>query len=837
MPKGLLEIQDEINVRFLGVPRDLIETAQAEVTFYVPGYNFMPAYKNGGWDGRVRLMGVTGKTYLNLVDEVLPVFEAAGYEFEIEDNRHDWSSVIDNINYIDENYFSEYQWDNGDPIILRDYQVNAVNTAIAEGQGLLELATGSGKAQPLDSLIMTPSGSINMGDAKIGDIISTIDGGVTEITGVFPQGIKSVYEIEFQDGRKVKCCDEHLWYIYDKRIRRHKDKTGLDRFEVMPAKTIKRILDNNIGTALQIPLSATQHDSQDLPIAPYLLGALIGDGGMTQNSYSFTTMDDDIMERVHSYTVGVGDEWVATSQQNSGSATQYRLRNTTLGQKRPHLKNAIIALGLDKSHSYTKFIPPMYLKSSIEDRTVLLQGLMDTDGYVSPKSNTSYCTTSQQLASDVVMLVRSLGGIAHISEKSPYYTNQYGVHKKGRLAYNVNIQMPDPSAIVYCARKSALARKTQYSDGLALRIVNIIEIGEEPVQCISVEDKSRIYITDQYVVTHNTLICAALSKVYMEYGNVVIMVPNIDLVFQTAALFKRVGIDAGMWYGELKEHKRVVISTWQSLDHFPELFAGVVCCINDEAHQSKAKSVSELLMGPGSHVPFRFGCTGTVPKEDIWQYQIRGVIGPIIFKLRAWELQKIGVLASAEVYQIVLEDSKNPAYKHAQPFEDWSDQLEWMFSNSDRVATVAAILEDTADTEGNVLTLIPYKKHGKALHELIAGSVSVDGDIKGPKRQALYKEFGAGDNGSMIATFGVASTGIDIPRIYGMGFVEPGKKFEKIIQSVGRALRKADDKSHAIILDICGDSDYSKKHAAERRKLYKEARLPCHVETIDYANS
>jgi len=140
--QALLEIQDEVNVRFLGIPSDLMETAQNELTYYVPGFMHMPAYKMSAWDGKIRLLGKTGKTYLNLVDDVLPIFENAGYEFVIEDNRRNWDDITNNIEYPDENLFSDCSWDDGSPIILRDYQVDAIHIALDNGQGLLELSTG-----------------------------------------------------------------------------------------------------------------------------------------------------------------------------------------------------------------------------------------------------------------------------------------------------------------------------------------------------------------------------------------------------------------------------------------------------------------------------------------------------------------------------------------------------------------------------------------------------------------------------------------------------------------------------------------------------------------------
>jgi superfamily II DNA or RNA helicase len=242
------------------------------------------------------------------------------------------------------------------------------------------------------------------------------------------------------------------------------------------------------------------------------------------------------------------------------------------------------------------------------------------------------------------------------------------------------------------------------------------------------------------------------------------------------------------------------------------------------------------MMGPASNVPFRFGCTGTVPKEELYRHQIFGTIGPVIFKLQAWELQKAGVLASSEVHQVSLNDRKNPSYVKATPFEDWTDYLNWIFQDKDRMRMVADIIIDVAENYGNTLILVPHRAHGKLLHALIPGSISLDGNDKATARHSHYEEFNEANGAIMICTSAIASTGLDIPRINVLGFIEPGKKFEKIIQTIGRGLRKADDKDHVYLLDIHGNADLAKRHAAERRKLYDEARIAYHIEEIDYVD-
>ncbi len=332
-----------------------------------------------------------------------------------------------------------------------------------------------------------------------------------------------------------------------------------------------------------------------------------------------------------------------------------------------------------------------------------------------------------------------------------------------------------------------------------------------------------------------TLVCATLSKVYSEFGYVVVIVPNIDLVLQTQNTFKQLGLETGLWYGGIKERKQITIATWQSLDHFPELFAGVSCVIVDEVHQAKAKILNEMLSGPACNVPFRFGCTGTLPKEELFRLQIEGCLGKEIFLLRTWQLQNEGVLANTNIYQVQLNDASNADYIKRTtkfPFEDWSDELTWLFEYKIRLNYIASLLSDVRDNSGNTLVLVPYRKHGKALEELIPGSMSLDGRDK--NRLEKYEKFNATDDNILICTYGIASTGIDIPRIFNLVMLEPGKKFEKVTQVLGRGLRKADDKNTLNVYDICSNSGMSANHATKRRKLFKEARQRLEIIEAEY---
>ena len=390
-----------------------------------------------------------------------------------------------------------------------------------------------------------------------------------------------------------------------------------------------------------------------------------------------------------------------------------------------------------------------------------------------------------------------------------------------------------------CAWENTISSQMEYIDntfldGFVDKEGKPIILWDHQVGAVNTAIKEGQGVLELATGAGKTIICGIMAKLWQEYGRVVVIVPNIDLAVQTQHEFKvRVGLDCGIWYGERKERMQTTIATWQSLDHFPELFAGVECVIVDEVHQAKAKVLSEMLSGPAANVPFRFGCTGTLPKEDLFRKQIEGTIGKHIYVVRSKELQDLGVLSNAHIYQIRLNDTKNPSWvKAAGYIETWKDELDWMFGDAERLAYMAATIQMIAEEHNNTLVLVQYRAHGKKLAEAIPGSISLDGRNKGRKEH--YDAFNEGDNNILICTYGIASTGIDIPRIFNLAMFEPGKKFEKVMQTLGRGLRKAEDKDHLNVFDICGNDGMSKKHAATRRTLYREAKQTMEIIDVEY---
>ena len=328
-----------------------------------------------------------------------------------------------------------------------------------------------------------------------------------------------------------------------------------------------------------------------------------------------------------------------------------------------------------------------------------------------------------------------------------------------------------------------------------------------------------------------TIITATLSKLCEPYGRTVIIVPNKSLVTQTEEDYKNIGVDVGVYYGDRKQLNRThTICTWQSLNNLmkaskdglatttmTEFAEDVACVIVDEVHMAKADVLKQLLTGPFAHCTIRWGLTGTVPKEDYNQKSLSVSIGQVAHRISASELQDKGILANCHVNIIQTEDFV--AYKTYQ------EEQKYLTTTKTRMGFVANEIKDIAQS-GNTLILVNYVKTGELLEELISDAVFVSGKTKVQDRKEEYDEIKTASNKIIIATYGVAAVGINIPRIFNLVLIEPGKSFVRVIQSIGRGIRKAQDKDHVQIWDITSTAKFAKRHLTARKKFYKEANYP-----------
>lgn len=355
--------------------------------------------------------------------------------------------------------------------------------------------TGTGKAQPLYSKIKTPTGWTTFADVKPGDLVSTPDGATASVKNIYNRGQRPVYTVKFSDGRSVECCEDHLWLVYNKHWRK--------KWQVKSLKDILGMKSLNTS-GIYIPLISDDNSTEEktFDIDPYTIGAILGDGHFGE-AMSFTTLDQEIYDRINETLL---ENYVLMPDGDMTYYTKYTGKKTkgTKGQYQPYRKIAT-QLGLYGKKSYNKFIPKEYMAGSKSQRIALIQGLLDTDGTADKKTGSiSYTTVSPQLATDFADLIRSIGGIAKIthSENRTYVHN--GDRKPCRDSYTVSVRYHAPRDLFSLERKKKLTKENyQYSD-LKLKISDIIYKGVEEVKCIEIDHPDHLYITDNYVVTHNT---------------------------------------------------------------------------------------------------------------------------------------------------------------------------------------------------------------------------------------------------------------------------------------------------------------------------------------------
>jgi superfamily II DNA or RNA helicase len=338
-----------------------------------------------------------------------------------------------------------------------------------------------------------------------------------------------------------------------------------------------------------------------------------------------------------------------------------------------------------------------------------------------------------------------------------------------------------------------------------------------------------------------TVMTAALSDAVTAYGRSIVIVPNKSLVTQTEKDYINMGLDVGVYFGDRKEWGRQhTICTWQSLNvllkntkngttqddcTIGEFIEGVVCVIVDEVHMAKADALKTLLTGVMSRIPIRWGLTGTIPKEKFESVALLVSLGPVISKLSASELQSQGVLAQCHVNIVQLED-------HAE-FSNYQSELKYLLEEPDRLTTIADLVRQVNLT-GNTLVLVDRIAAGQALVDQLDDAVFVSGATKAKDRQDEYDEVAEATGKIIVATYGVAAVGINIPRIFNLVLIEPGKSFVRVIQSIGRGIRKAEDKDHVQIWDVTSTCKFAKRHLTKRKTFYKEANYPFTQEKLSW---
>lgn len=385
------------------------------------------------------------------------------------------------------------------------------------------MASG-GKGFRKQQLILTPFGWRRLGDLKVGSAICATDGTVQRIIGYHERGVQPLYKLTWSDGTETVCDSDHIWLgWWSNAIKKiaNKKTHGESAAQKWVTKDIfnqfndnrenrKRL--NRFGIpVMSAPCAFNVHGENKGPkkhisriIPPYVLGVLLGDGCLTKNSVEFCSADIEIPDKVEALLKErFGEDAYISPRKSDGICVTY-------GIPKALCYSHLVDLGVMGHGAATKFIPRIYLLASVDERWELLRGLMDTDGWADLDGDIYFCTISEQLRDDVKHLVRSLGGIVTHTVKSPTYTGKDGKKINGKMAYALRIKLSQPDNAFSLERKKVKCRGRRHNS-MGLWLENIEPFGEAETVCITVSHRNSLFVTEQFLVTHNSALLVGMA--------------------------------------------------------------------------------------------------------------------------------------------------------------------------------------------------------------------------------------------------------------------------------------------------------------------------------------
>jgi replicative DNA helicase len=464
---------------------------------------------------------------------------------EIEDGEHDVFTNLDQV--LDEDY--RHPIPMGIPGID-----NLLKGGLAKGElGVILAPTGVGKSLPNSEPLLTPNGWVKMGDIKIGDKIIGSDGNEQYVIGVYPQGVRPIYKVEFTDNTFVNCDDEHLWSVNTLNMRTSKTRVKGEvvykpnyGYKVIKTSDMMNDIKKRGRHNYRLPVvSPVNFNEKDVLINPYLLGLLLGDGSICDSGVRISTKDDELFDNI-SYL----NEHSSYNEYNRTETKSIKSINLKAG-----IKQRLNEYGLLNKKSNNKFIPKEYLYNSAENRVSLLQGLMDTDGYVNKNGTVQFTTVSEKLCDNVRELVLSLGGTAKINTKVPTYTYD-GEKKEGQLAYTITMSFANNIVPFKLLRKvSKFYKREKYVEQKYVKSITYSH--NEDATCIKVSNPDELFVTRDYVLTHNTTVLTKICNHAFNLGYNVLQIffeDNPKIIQR-----KHFTLWTGIAPDELSFHKDVVM--------------------------------------------------------------------------------------------------------------------------------------------------------------------------------------------------------------------------------------------------------------------------------------
>ena len=690
-------------------------------------------YKQKIWDGYTSFFNKdSGKFLTGILPEILMALKMKNINYDIQDLRDTFNFTEESI---DENFLNKWLPDGHDKIKLEDYQVDFTNQAIKHKRGIVFAPTSAGKAQPLNSLVATPSGFKKIKDLKVKDKVCIPSGGYASIKGIFPQGKKKICKITFSNNDVVECCENHLWKIS------YGNKT-----EVKETKEIIELIKHQ-KVFVQNP---KRIDFKERPVKadPEFFGMMVS---------------------------------IVINDTKNEEATEIE-------------------------------IPEEYIYNSFEIRKKFLEGLLEAKSFVGEKA-TYFTCFSKKFNEQIRLLVHSLGGLVftkiRLIKKKIAFVNKIHLPKK-----LLRLKTNDPKDLLNTKHKN----KKRY-------IKKIDYTENQECLCISVDHPDQLYITNNFVVTHNTFILTSILKCLPANSPILVLQNRKTLAIQNYNELVKWGFqNVGRLYHTYNQPNLITVATVQSCSKIAKLLPKFKVLIVDEIHDMMSKTpkaVYKKLVNCGvriglSATPFKYG-----ESDKVQKYYVKGFFGPVLKTsatesgiLTTKELQDRGRLAKSSCYFIKIKEPK-------LDFVIYQEAVQRGIVENHHFHEIVENL--AKQQKGRTLILVDRIQHGDILKYRLPDALWVKGEDDDKTRQYVIEQLQkAKGNVIAIATQQIFNTGINVfvhQLINSCG----GSADHLIIQRMGRGLRTAKDKDGLKYFDfLFENNEYLEKHSEKRISILEK---------------
>ena len=713
-------------------------------------------------------------------------------------------------------------------ISLYPYQEKAVSEAIRQHNGILVMPCGAGKGLPIDAKICTPTGWKRNGDLQVGDAVVGSDGKATRVTGIFDRGKVEAYKITFSDGVETVCDKDHLWTVQKQSQRAESKNWFVENTEnIYKHYQNMKCRSQYLYIPIVEPVNYYCWNEKDLTMNPWLLGFLLGDGCFQKSMITMSTNEDDLREKVVDI---IGRDYGACEWLSYKNKYDYRFCGG-------YVFHDIKTLDLYCKHSYEKFIPAEYMYNSVDVRLAVLQGLFDADGHISNGRTFEYSTTSKQLADNVIEIVESLGGTAKITTKTPTYTYN-GEKRTGRTAYRIFFKLYKFKPFTSKKHKSTYRERTHYTE--AYRIIKKIEPCEPIIsRCITVDAKDQLYVTEHYVVTHNTQ--TALEIIARIGGRALWLTHTQDLLNQSRKRAESVLECPGKAFGSITAGKvnlgtHITFATVQTLSkldltEYRDQWDVIIvdecqhCCGSPTRVTQFYKVLSNLS------AKYKYGLTATPKRADGLEKSMFALLGPKIHEVAREEVAD----TTCPVKVSVIPTGWYPDYDcvlRGDGTIDYNKVIDNMIHDDGRYKVVfqeiARLNEPTIVLANRVEYLQQLCESARLFGKRVRclSGMGQSKKAKEERKQAL-EALNNGELDCIFCTYSLAAEGLDVPNLRYVVFATPEKNDVTVTQATGRVGRKAEGKEYGTVIDFVDDFGMYKRFYKERLKVYK--KLNCDI--------